>query len=155
MTLPENIQQKLKALVGPDTLIVGIGNTLKGDDGVGPFICSRLKKTVPDQIIDAATVPENYIQPIITKNPKVLLIIDAVDFGGTVGAIQILEPDQIHSISLSTHTPSPRLFLDVILQSIKPQVVFLGIQPAQTGFGLPLSAEVKKNAMLLAELLTP
>lgn len=153
MTLPQNLQQKLKALIGPDTLIVGVGNTLKGDDGVGPFICSRLRKTVPDRIIDAATVPENYIQPIITKNPEVLLIIDAVDLGDTPGAIQILGSGQIHSISPSTHTPSPKLFLDVILQSIKPQVVFLGIQPAQANFGQPLSPPVQRSATLLADLI--
>ena len=153
MTLLENLQQELKALIGPDTLIVGIGSTLKGDDGVGPFICNRLRKTVPDRIIDAATVPENYIQPIITKNPEVLLIIDAVDFGDTPGAVQVLETDQIHAISPSTHTPSPKLFLDVILQSIKPRVVFVGIQPAQTNFGQPLSPPVQRSATLLADMI--
>jgi hydrogenase 3 maturation protease len=153
MTLSENLLQKLKPLIGPDTLIVGIGSTLKGDDGVGPFICSRLKRIVCDQVIDAATVPENYIQPIIRKNPQVLLIIDAVDFGDTPGAILILEPDQIHTVSPSTHTPSPRLFLDVILHSIKPQVVFIGIQPAQANFGQPLSPPVQRSATLLADLI--
>lgn len=154
MPTPNDTQKKLLTLTGPNTLIVGIGSTLKGDDGVGPFICGKLKKFMPDRIIDAATVPENYIQPIISKNPEVLLIIDAIDFGGSVGEIQILEPEQIHSVSLSTHIPSPRLFLDVIYRSINPKVVFLGIQPGQTEFGFPLSAEVKRTATLLAEVLT-
>ena len=150
MVLLGSIQKDLENLITPETLTVCIGSSLKGDDGVGPFVCDILRKVVPERIIDAATVPENHIQPIINKNPDVLLIIDAIDFDSPAGTIQLFEHEQVHSVSVSTHTPSPRLFLDVIFQSIKPRVVFIGIQPGHVEFGMSLSQDVEDSAIMLA-----
>ena len=35
--------ERLQKLRGSSVLIVGIGNSLKGDDGAGPVVCERLK----------------------------------------------------------------------------------------------------------------
>ena len=142
METDDNLFSQLVAFCGQNILIVGIGNTLKGDDGVGSLICQRLKVKFPDRIIDTGTVPENYIHPIIRKAPQVLLIVDAIDFGASAGTIKILRPDEINAHAFSTHVLSPRLFLDVIFQDISPNVYFVGIQPAQTGLNQPLSPQV-------------
>jgi len=145
---------RLKKLCSRDILIVGIGNTLKGDDGAGALICQQLKDINTQQVIDAGTVPENYIQPIIEKAPKVLLIIDAIDFGASAGAVNIFKPDQLNSLAISTHTLSPRLFVDVICQSIRPEVYFIGIQPGQTVLGRPLTGEVEQAIKSLTATLS-
>ncbi|MHC4364602.1 MAG: hypothetical protein ACYSTJ_03955 [Planctomycetota bacterium] len=68
MGTDENVLAQLKKLRGPKTVIVGIGNILKGDDGVGPLICQQLRgNEICAELIDAGTVPENYIQPIVHK----------------------------------------------------------------------------------------
>lgn len=153
MDTHDSLREQLSKICKPHTLIVGIGNTLKGDDGAGALICQRLKDINPEQVIDAGTVPENYIQPIIKKTPKVLLILDAIDFGGCPGAVNIFKPEELNSLAVSTHTLSPRLFVDVICKSILPEVYFVGIQPGQTVLGRPLTPEVEQAVKSLIEIL--
>jgi len=144
---------QLKTICGRKTLVVGMGNTLKGDDGAGCFVCEQLKDTAPQQVIDAGTVPENYIGPIIDRSPEVLLVVDAIDFGGSVGEVKIFSPDSLSSAAISTHTLSPRLFVDVVCGSIVADVLFVGIQPGQTGLGEGLSADVERAVGAVAEIL--
>ena len=155
----QGLRDQLKDIVSPDTLILTIGNTLKGDDAAGPILAEKLKPLIPDHIIDAGTTPENYIQPIINKNPRILLIIDAINFDAEPGSIKLFPPEKIKSMAVSTHAPSPQLFLDVIKSSISPQIHFLAIQPAQTELGAPLSEPIQQAidsvAKIIAELLQP
>ena len=136
-------------------VIVGIGNILKGDDGAGPIVCEQLgRATICADLIDAGTVPENYIQPIIKKAPKNLLVIDAIDFGAPPGTIRIFKPEQLNSHAISTHTLSPRLFVDMVCQNIKLDVYFIGIQPAQIQLGQSISPQVSQAIQQLCRALT-
>ena len=147
--------KRLNELRNSATVIVGIGNTLKGDDGVGPLICRQLQQAkVSAELIDAGTVPENYIQTIIRKAPRNLLIIDAVDFGASAGTINIFKPEQLDSFVFSTHTLSPKLFVDVLCRDIEVNVYFVGIQPAQTQLGQPISGQVSQAVQWLVRTLT-
>jgi len=145
--------EQLKKIRGRKTLIIGIGNTLKGDDGAGCFVCQQLKDIAPEQVINSGTVPENYIGPIIEKRPDVLLVIDAIDFCGPAGQIKIFTPDELSSAAFSTHTLSPRLFVEVVCQSIPVEVYFIGIQPGQTTLGASLSGQVDGAVRLLVKTL--
>jgi hydrogenase 3 maturation protease len=151
---------QLANLRGSKTLIIGIGNILKGDDAVGPLICKKLQKAnVSAEIIDAGTVPENYIQPIVKKAPNKLVIIDAVDFAAPPGKIEIFSPLRLSSVAFSTHALSPRLFIDMITAQIDLDVYFLAIQPAQTALGKsvtpPISQAVELTTNLLIEIFPP
>ena len=150
MDTNQQLFEKLNKLRDTTTVIVGIGNMLKGDDGAGPFVCEQLSGKVCAELIDAGTVPENYIQTIIKKAPQNLLIIDAIDFGAPAGTIKIFKPERLNSTAFSTHTLSPRLFVDVVCKDIKVDVYFLGIQPAQMQLGQPQSAEVSQTIHWLA-----
>ena len=86
-----NLREQLGDLKPAETVIVGIGNTLKGDDGAGPQVCSILKGNISAEIIDAETAPENFVAKIIQMSPKKLLIIDAIDFGKPPGTIKIFD----------------------------------------------------------------
>ena len=146
--------EQLNTLRGSATAIVGIGNILKGDDGAGPLVCEQLARAkVSAELIDAGTVPENYIQPIIKKAPQSLLIIDAIDFGASPGSIKIFKPEQLNSHVISTHTLSPRLFVEMICRSIKLAAYFVGIQPAQTQLGQSVSQPVSQAIQELAQTL--
>jgi hydrogenase 3 maturation protease len=143
MQADQQLFKQLSKLRGSSTVIVGIGNTLKGDDGAGPLVCKQLTAArISAGLIDAGTVPENYIQMIIKKEPRTLLVIDAIDFGAEAGTIRIFEPGQLNSHVISTHTLSPRLFVDFISRSVQVDVYFMGIQPAQTQLGESISAAV-------------
>ena len=75
MGAEDQLFKQLRKLRGSQTLIIGIGQLLKGDDGAGPLVCQRLQSAkVSAEIIDAGTVPENYIQPVIKKLLRIFLL---------------------------------------------------------------------------------
>jgi len=161
--MDKQLYEHLRKFRGSRTLIVGIGNVLKGDDGAGPLVCEQLGRVkICADLIDTGTVPENYIQPIIKKAPKNLLVIDAIDFGAPPGTIKIFKPEQLNSHAISTHTLSPRLFVDMVCQNIKRapalreslDVYFVGIQPAQIQLGQSISPQVSQAIQQLSQVLT-
>lgn len=154
MSTDTQLSEQLSKLRNSSALVIGIGNTLKGDDGVGPLVCEQLQQAgIRAEVINAGTVPENYIQRIINKTPTNLIIIDAIDFQSPPGTIKIFGPEQLNSSVTSTHTLSPRLFADIIRQNIKVDVYFVGIQPAHTRLGDSMSPQVCQAARLLAQTL--
>ncbi|MHC4640970.1 MAG: hydrogenase 3 maturation endopeptidase HyCI [Planctomycetota bacterium] len=150
----QQLFDKLNKFRDSTTVIVGIGNTLKGDDGAGPLVCEQLGGKICAELIDAGTVPENYIQTIIRKAPQNLLVLDAIDFGASAGTINIFKPEQLNSLAFSTHTLSPRLFVDMVCQDIQVDVYFVGIQPAQMQLGQPQSEQVNEAIQWLVGALT-
>ena len=153
-TCEQDVFDTLFPLRNSKTIILGIGNTLKGDDGLGPLVCKRLEGKINAELIDAGTVPENYIQSIIKKKPQALLVIDAADFNAPPGTIKILRPEQLDSFIASTHILSPRIFIDMIRSSIEVDVFFIAVQPARTDFGLQISSPVGKAVCFLEDVLT-
>jgi hydrogenase 3 maturation protease len=154
MGTDQQLFEQLNKFRDSATLIIGIGNLLKGDDGAGPLVCEQLgRANVSAELIDAGTVPENYIQIIIKKAPRNLLVIDAIDFGAMPGTVKIFKPQQLNSHAISTHTLSPRLFVDMVCRSIKLDVYFVGIQPAQTQLGQSVSGQVSQAIQQLCRVL--
>jgi len=149
----DKLREQLCKICEHKTLVVGIGNTLKGDDGAGCIVCEQLQDTLGGLVIDAGTVPENHIGPIIEKRPDVLVVVDAIDFEGSAGAVKIFAPRELSSLAISTHTLSPRLFVDVICKSISVEVWFVGIQPGQTTLVEGLSKEVEEAVEMVAGIL--
>ncbi|MHC4636214.1 MAG: hydrogenase 3 maturation endopeptidase HyCI [Planctomycetota bacterium] len=145
---------QLNQLRDSSTVIIGIGNALKGDDGAGPLICRQLQEmNLGTEIINAETVPENYVQVIVKKAPDNLLVIDAIDFSAPPGSVKVFKPDQIDSFAFSTHTLSPRLFTEMIGRYIEVNVLFLGIQPAQISLGQAFSPQVEQAVNQLLHIL--
>jgi len=149
----QELRERLSARRGLRTVILGVGNVLKGDDGVGPLVCEALGGKVSARVIDAGTVPENYIRPIIDAHPQFLLVADAVDFGGAPGAVGVFAIDQINDMAFSTHALSLRLFVDVLATEIEVNVLLLGIQPVCTQLGQPVSDPVQESIQELIGLL--
>ncbi len=131
-------------------MILGIGNTMKQDDGLGPAVVSRLKikdkkSKMKVELLDAGMAPENYTGKIKQIKPDTLVIVDAVDFGAEAGSIKIIEAEKIAVQSLSTHNVSLKTFVDYLKADLpKLEVLIVGIQPKEAGFGEGLSPEVEK-----------
>jgi len=155
MTGNQESLERLRELHGSRTVILGVGNVLKGDDGTGPLACEALQGTVSAKVIDAGTVPENYIRPVINARPQTLLVIDAVNFSGhpEPGAVRVFSPDQISDFAFSTHALSLRLFIDVLRQDIETEVLLLGVQPNGTQLGQSLSAPVQESVRFITDTL--
>jgi len=153
MATDEQLMRQLGPLRNSVTVIIGIGNTLKADDGAGPLVCQRLKGKISAELINAGSVPENYIEPIVKKAPQNLIVVDAADFKARPGTIRILQIEDLKSSAISTHALSPQLFTDVISQQIPVKIHFIGIQPQQVGFGKGVSAPVSRAIQQLSGIL--
>ena len=108
---------------------MGIGNELKYDDGVGPYIISRLnKENLNDNIllINAQTVPENFTGKIRYENPSHIIIIDACLMGLNPGEFRIVNEEEFTNIGISTHSMSLSYFVKFLNQD---NILFLGIEP--------------------------
>ena len=135
-------------------VILGVGNTLKGDDAAGPLVCERLSGRVSASVIDAGTTPENYIRPVLKASPDILLIVDAVDFGGCPGQIRVCAPDQIRRFAFSTHALSLHLSIDVVRREKKLDVYVIGIQAGRMRMGDCLSPAIQAAVETLVDTLT-
>lgn len=145
----EHLKSHLKGRV----VILGIGNTLRSDDGAGSVLASRIKDKVPFKVWDAATDPENYLGKIIAEKPDKVIIIDAADFGGAPGEFKILDAAQIKTINLfSTHNTSISLTINYLKSNLKVDIIILIIQPKTINFGDELSPEVAKGLAQLESL---
>ncbi len=127
---------------GKKLLILGIGNRLRGDDGLGPRLIDRLRGKVSIPLIDAGDVPENYLGPIEAAHADLVLVVDAADLRATPGDLAMLDLDQLAGSSVSTHTVNLKLLFTVIPKQNRPEVLVLAIQPETTEFGKGLSPAV-------------
>lgn len=128
------------------TIIVAVGNRMRKDDGVGPYIASRLESSENLVIIDAAFSPENVIDKIIQLNPRCVIFIDAADFKGKPGEVRVIDESEISEYTVSTHTVPLRIVAAVIKSETSASISFIGIQTQNVGFGEGLSRKVKKAA---------
>ncbi|MFH1542678.1 MAG: hydrogenase 3 maturation endopeptidase HyCI [bacterium] len=131
-----------KALLTAD-LIITIGNDLRSDDGLGPYIAKNCQSS---KILDAFDKPENIIEPAIARKPKSVLIIDAADFGGQVGEALLVKSENIPDTTLSTHTFPLKVIAKMIETDAQAEVKFLGVQPRSVELGETMSVEVKMVA---------
>ena len=127
--------------------VIGVGNPFRGDDGIGVFLLQKLQKQYTIlkgtiDFIDGGTGGMNLFHLISPY--EIVILIDAVDFRASAGTVKMFKLEQLSSLILSTHTLSPRVFIDMIRRDIEVNVCFIGIQPAQTALGQPLSTKVNE-----------
>ena len=150
------LRDELKSCIKGKAAIVGIGNIIRGDDGLGPKLISILRERKAQfTLFDCGTAPENYIIPILSSDCDTVILVDATDIGEAPGEIRVIGLDQISTISFSTHNPSPRLFTDLLRTGKDNLHIFVvSIQPKDTSLGKPLSSEVLESIDTLAKALS-
>ncbi len=139
----KHLIEHLRAYLSDATALVCVGNELSGDDGAGPAVAQALAGNVPWTIYDVQTVPESFLMKIAAAKPDTVILIDALHFDAEPGAVELLETERLTGQGPSTHGPAPLAFLDVLKMVHDCRQVVLGIQPAQVGFGKPMSPPVK------------
>jgi hydrogenase 3 maturation protease len=140
----------LAGIVKGRVVIACIGNELRGDDGVGPFIAGLLRPTELVTIVDCGETPENYLGVISGRNPERVVIIDAAYFGGKPGEVRAIRKSDIGGGGASTHDAILTLFADYIEARTGAEAFFIAIQPKTSQVGSGLSPEVEAAAQALA-----
>ena len=139
--------------------VVGLGNDLKGDDGVGWYVVSKLEKTIgqkDDIYFIKTSVPEDHVSEVRDFSPDVVIIIDSADFNGSPGDIRLIGEGEVARTIGGTHTTPVTLFMNLLLKDFEhfaPRIVLIGIQRKQAEFGMPMSKEVKKSGDRIAKLI--
>jgi hydrogenase 3 maturation protease len=134
--IPEDVRSLLAAMAGKKTVLITIGNELRSDDGVGPYIFNALPDDVGSLVcINAATRPDLVIEPAVEENPDMVLLIDAAAFDGDPGEIALIPTEAISNYTLSTHTFPMGAIASIISEDADCPVHFIGIQPVTNGDG--------------------
>jgi hydrogenase 3 maturation protease len=140
-----------KERIGTMRILMGVGNELLGDDGVGTYIADRF---VAEgwRTLSCGTAPENFTSIIRRERPEILLIVDAADMGLSPGEFRIVIESAIEDVSIGTHQ-LPLSHLITYLRSYATHIIFIGIQPRTVEMGAEMSAEVKEGASKLIKVL--
>jgi hydrogenase maturation protease len=130
-------------------LVLGIGNPLMGDDGLGVEVVRRLREKrlpPPVELLDGGTAGV-YLLPHLEGRTHIL-VVDAIDFGGQPGQVVRLHPSDIPArvgIKLSEHQVTFHEILALMdLMGFRPrEFICIGAQPRSNNWGDPLSPEVE------------
>lgn len=133
-------------------VILGVGNPLRGDDGFGPLVVKELEGRVKAHLINAETSPENFTGIIKSLKPHLILILDALDFGGKPGEIAVVEAERLPEGEPSTHRASLSLLSGYLKEETGAEVLIIGVQPKATSFGEEMSEEVLETALELSRI---
>jgi hydrogenase maturation protease len=148
--------------------VIGIGNPLRGDDGIGIVLLEKLverKDDLPGDIeyIDGGTGGMNLLH--LLARFDIVFFIDAVNFGGYIGESKLFKAEDVYSkkppMNISTHDSD---FLKIIhlskeLGENPDELYIFGIQPMDTSHGQDLTWELEKAVKplivsLLIEIMT-
>jgi hydrogenase maturation protease len=138
-------------LAPQSTLIMGVGNTLQGDDGVGVHALHWLQNALGAQpginLYDAGTLGTTLLVEI--EQTERLIFIDAMRMNTAAGTVRCFEGavmDQwlrraqagsVHEVSLGELLDMARL-----LERLPPKRALIGIEPGHIGWGEQLSTEL-------------
>lgn len=129
--------------------IIGIGNPLLGDDGVGVEVIKemgRLKLPPAVRLYDGGVGGFSLLGLI--EGAEKAIFVDALEMGLEPGSIRQLDMEQLQSLKprlkYSLHEASLQECLPMLELMDKPaKIVIVGIQPKRIGPGVGLSPEVK------------
>ena len=132
------------------TLVLGVGNTLMRDDGVGVRLMETLSAAEPRlpgiEYLDAGTLSFMLLPRI--EDCDALLVLDAAHLNTHAGDIRTLEgaamDEFLRTARCSVHEVGVRDLLDVarLTGHLPNRRAFVGVQPLETGWGDSLSGPV-------------
>lgn len=137
-------------------LIVGIGNLLYRDDGIGAWVIQEMKKMeLPDHIelLDMGTSTMDLIYHL--EGMRKLVVIDAMKAGGRPGTIYRSKPEDLlpkEEQPVSLHDIGLLETLDMAKKKgMEIETVVIGVEPEILDWGMELSETVKMKIPALIE----
>jgi hydrogenase 3 maturation protease len=136
-------------------VLIGVGNPMRGDDGVGVKIIELLNdKGMPDVLLlNTETVPEAFAGKVSEFMPTHILILDAANFHGKPGEVRLITTEQIGGQAISTHSLPLNIFISYVKNEVGVESMLLGIQPKRIEFFTEMTDEVREAAEKVAETL--
>jgi hydrogenase maturation protease len=138
--------------------VLGIGNLLYSDEGVGihilPLLEERLSHYENVEVIEGSTDGMRLLGTI--EETDYLIVVDAVNAGKDAGTIVTLVDDEIPAyfgVKMSIHQLGFQEVLSAakIRETCPKHMILFGVQPASLELGLQLSPIVQAQLPQLAE----
>jgi hydrogenase maturation protease len=129
-----------------NTLVLGIGNLLLSDEGVGVHVVRALaRRELPSgvAVVEAGTAFLDVL-PDIAQADRILLV-DAMEGGGAPGTVYRVPFDQCRHPGMlaSLHGLDLSRVLFMAGNDRKPEIMVFGIEPARIEWGMELSPAVQ------------
>ena len=140
------------------TLIIGLGNPLRGDDGVGVRAAQALaeQKLPPGvEVLDGGTQGLGIVN--LLEGRQRVIFVDAADMGAAPGEFRRFTLDEAQLLGndrhLSLHNANLRdaLLLAQALDMLPAEVIIFGVQPASLEWKTSLSPAVEAALPKLLE----
>ncbi|MDX1775450.1 MAG: HyaD/HybD family hydrogenase maturation endopeptidase [Desulfobulbales bacterium] len=135
-----------------DILILGIGNVLLTDEGIGVRALKELERRYcfPEnvELLDGGTAGIELLRHI--RNRDYLIIIDAMKFGREPGTVSRLEGDDVPAAFRTRISPhqlglSDLLAAAMLTNELPKKLVLFGVEPKSLDIGLDLTATVEAS----------
>ncbi|MEN8905711.1 MAG: hydrogenase maturation protease [Clostridiales bacterium] len=131
-------------------VIIGIGNILLKDDGIGIHIINELNKLKDDkelkeiEFIDGGTSTLDMLKHF--QENDIVIIIDALRSGLKPGTIYKLKPEDINDTILCDLSIHDVQIVDIVklanIMGYNPKIIIFGIEPKNIGYGIEISEEL-------------
>ncbi len=132
------------------SVVIGLGNPLRGDDGVGPRVVAELNRRGLPEGVEALDMGTGGLDLMrVLEGQHRVVIVDAADIGQEPGQFVRFTLDQARLVygadRLSFHHAGlgEVLALTNALGRDLPEMVVFGVQPAEIGWGEGLSPLVE------------
>lgn len=128
----------------PKIAIIGLGNVLLTDDGIGVHAINELKKIVPEgvAVADVGTAVMDSLE--LLESVDFVIAIDAVEGGSGPGTIYCFDVKDAHiEKTFSIHDLGLLSALHYLPPQSRPQVMILGVEPGKIDYGMELSGKVQ------------
>ena len=143
----EFLENESKKETAPRVVVVGVGNLLLKDEGIGIHTVKALQEIVLPQdvkIVDGGTAPDLIAY---TEAGDKLIIIDAAKAGGEPGTIYRFRPQDLASeeraISVHELGVAQNLKLMALMGNEPSEIVIIGVEPKELDWGTELSPELQ------------
>jgi hydrogenase maturation protease len=104
-------------------------------------------------VIEGGLAPENQTGLLWRFQPDLIFLLDAAQMNEAPGTVRWLPWQLTRGLSASTHTLPLSILAQYLTAQLDCKVTLLGIQPVNTGIGLPLSPVVQQSvARMVKEL---
>ena len=134
----------VKAQNNNKTLVLGIGNTLLSDEGIGIHVLRELQKNnqIQDNIeyLDGGTLSFTLATPI--ENCDQFIVIDASEIKSKPGAVKVFENDEMDTFITTGNKKSGHevglvdvMSIAMLTGNLPPKRALIGIQPDSLDWG--------------------
>lgn len=139
--------------------LIGLGNRLRGDDGIGPIVLNEFGKRhgdKPFQLVEAGSDAFSVLEYLIGSQPNI--VIDCANMGLPAGTVKCfrLKKDILKTVDamISLHGFSFAEIYNMAesLGKLAP-TSFIGVQPATIEFGQKLSPQVERAIPQILDLI--